>query len=112
MPLTPPPSSTRSVSTRRSVARPARRMAVRAAVPGTREPPAAVAAAVDARLARVDNRCVTVLATLLERDAQLAVLAEYAADARVGRGRLVLVRGEAGIGKSALLEAFEDRLAD
>jgi DNA-binding CsgD family transcriptional regulator len=48
---------------------------------------------------------------LLEREGQLAALHEYAADARAGRGRLVLVSGEAGIGKTALLEAFEDRLA-
>jgi DNA-binding CsgD family transcriptional regulator/tetratricopeptide (TPR) repeat protein len=44
---------------------------------------------------------------LLERDAQLAALTEYADDARAGRGRLVLVSGESGIGKTALVEAFE-----
>jgi DNA-binding CsgD family transcriptional regulator/tetratricopeptide (TPR) repeat protein len=44
---------------------------------------------------------------LLERDAQLRALAEYAGDARAGQGRLVLVSGEAGIGKTALVEAFE-----
>jgi DNA-binding CsgD family transcriptional regulator/tetratricopeptide (TPR) repeat protein len=43
---------------------------------------------------------------LLEREGQLAALHEYAADALAGRGRLVLVSGEAGIGKSALIEAF------
>jgi DNA-binding CsgD family transcriptional regulator/tetratricopeptide (TPR) repeat protein len=41
---------------------------------------------------------------LLERGAPLASLAEYAADARRGDGRLVLVAGEAGVGKSALAE--------
>jgi len=37
---------------------------------------------------------------LLERELQLAALHDYAADARRGDGRLVLVSGEAGIGKS------------
>jgi hypothetical protein len=39
---------------------------------------------------------------LLEREASLA---GYAAEARRGGGRLVLVTGEAGVGKSALVEA-------
>ena len=46
---------------------------------------------------------------LLEREPFLATLAEYAADARQGSGRLVLVYGESGIGKTALLEAFQRR---
>jgi DNA-binding CsgD family transcriptional regulator/tetratricopeptide (TPR) repeat protein len=41
---------------------------------------------------------------LLERELQLAALAEYAHQARQGDGRLVLVAGEAGVGKSALVE--------
>jgi predicted ATPase len=41
---------------------------------------------------------------LLERGAALASLAEYAHEARLGDGRLVLLAGEAGIGKSALVE--------
>jgi DNA-binding CsgD family transcriptional regulator/tetratricopeptide (TPR) repeat protein len=44
---------------------------------------------------------------LLEREHQLATLDEYAAEARRGEGRLVLVSGEAGVGKSALLEEYE-----
>jgi DNA-binding CsgD family transcriptional regulator len=46
---------------------------------------------------------------LLEREPQLAALDEYAAEARRGEGRLVLVSGEAGVGKSALLEECERR---
>ena len=49
---------------------------------------------------------------LLEREPQLAALGEWAADADEGRGRLVLVSGEAGVGKSALVEAFRDRRPD
>jgi DNA-binding CsgD family transcriptional regulator len=43
---------------------------------------------------------------LLERDVQLAALEEYARDASEGLGRLVLVTGEAGIGKTSLAETF------
>src|SRR5215469_6654723 len=46
---------------------------------------------------------------LLERASFLGTLAEYAAEARGGDGRLVLVSGESGIGKTALLEAFQQR---
>ena len=49
---------------------------------------------------------------LLERELQLGALRDYAADARRGDGRLVLVSGEAGIGKSSLVEAFVDALDD
>jgi DNA-binding CsgD family transcriptional regulator/tetratricopeptide (TPR) repeat protein len=44
---------------------------------------------------------------LLERDPPLALLAEFAEEARRGEGRLVLVSGEAGVGKSALLAQSE-----
>jgi len=40
---------------------------------------------------------------LLEREAQLASLGEYAAEARCGDGRMVLVAGEAGVGKTRLV---------
>jgi DNA-binding CsgD family transcriptional regulator len=43
---------------------------------------------------------------LLEREDFLGALGEYAEDAAAGRGRLVLVTGEAGIGKTALIDAF------
>jgi DNA-binding CsgD family transcriptional regulator/tetratricopeptide (TPR) repeat protein len=49
---------------------------------------------------------------LLERDSPLASLAGYAQEAGRGEGRLVLVAGEAGVGKSALLEQFQRDLPD
>src|SRR5215472_5078031 len=47
---------------------------------------------------------------LLERTSFLRALTEYADEARQGDGRLVLLYGESGIGKTALLEAFQQRL--
>jgi DNA-binding CsgD family transcriptional regulator/tetratricopeptide (TPR) repeat protein len=44
---------------------------------------------------------------LLERTSFLRTLAEYAAEASRGDGRLVLVSGESGLGKTALLDAFQ-----
>jgi DNA-binding CsgD family transcriptional regulator len=49
---------------------------------------------------------------LLERDAELAVLDEALASAAAGAGSVVLVSGEAGIGKSSLLRAFLQVSAD
>src|ERR1017187_1944184 len=51
-------------------------------------------------------------ATLLERKAALDTLADIAGHARSGDGQLVLVEGEAGVGKSALLEQFTQDLTD
>ncbi|MFI5916420.1 AAA family ATPase [Dactylosporangium sp. NPDC051541] len=45
---------------------------------------------------------------LLERESALASLDEYARQALAGEGRLVLVGGEAGVGKSSLVEAFAE----
>jgi DNA-binding CsgD family transcriptional regulator/tetratricopeptide (TPR) repeat protein len=45
---------------------------------------------------------------LLEREVFLRSLADYEAEAAAGDGRLVLVAGEAGIGKTALVRAFTD----
>jgi DNA-binding CsgD family transcriptional regulator len=50
--------------------------------------------------------------TIVERQAELAALLDAAADARAGDGRLVLVAGEAGVGKSALVEALEPHVPD
>ena len=49
---------------------------------------------------------------LLEREAQLASLGEYAGEARRGDGRLVLIAGEAGAGKSALVEQLQHDLPE
>ena len=43
---------------------------------------------------------------LLEREPQLRALEGYLADAAAGRGRVVFVAGEAGIGKTTFVEAF------
>ena len=47
---------------------------------------------------------------MIERDAQLALLKEYAAQCDAGTGRVVLLSGEAGIGKTTLVRAFGSAL--
>lgn len=49
---------------------------------------------------------------LLERESHLAALLEYAGEAASGSGRLVLVSGEAGVGKTTLLERAERDLTE
>ncbi|GAA3831867.1 AAA family ATPase [Nocardioides panacisoli] len=49
---------------------------------------------------------------LLERDTYLRALDEYVASAADGHGRLVLLSGDAGIGKTSLVDTFRDRHAD
>lgn len=49
---------------------------------------------------------------VLEREPQLVALSDYAADARVGHGRLVLVAGEAGAGKSTVVAELRRRAGD
>lgn len=49
---------------------------------------------------------------LLEREALLEALDAAYAEAREGSGRLVLVHGEAGVGKSALVRAWAGTIAD
>ena len=48
---------------------------------------------------------------LLERTSALDELERWLADARAGQGRLVLVGGEAGVGKTSLLQDFAGRPA-
>src|SRR5207237_1100314 len=47
----------------------------------------------------------------LGRERELSDLTAALAEARLGRGRLYLLRGEAGIGKTALAEAIASRAA-
>ena len=49
---------------------------------------------------------------LLERSAEVARLADAVLDAADGSGSVALVTGEAGIGKSSLIRAFENRIGD
>ena len=49
---------------------------------------------------------------LLERDHELAVLTAAVEGAARGKGSVVLIQGEAGIGKSSLVAALRDRLGD
>jgi predicted ATPase len=49
-----------------------------------------------------------VMEALLERDAELDELSRLLDDPRAGRGRLLLVCGEAGIGKTSLVRAVRD----
>ena len=49
---------------------------------------------------------------LIERESQLAALHQYAREASQGHGRLVLISGEAGVGKSVLVEEFAEDLDD
>ena len=48
---------------------------------------------------------------LLEREQHLAQLEEHLRQAAAGHGRLVLIGGEAGVGKTSLVEAFCRRVA-
>lgn len=50
--------------------------------------------------------------TLLERDAELAALSALLARAAAGKGGAALVEGEAGIGKSSLIDTVSDAAAD
>ena len=47
---------------------------------------------------------------ILERDAELSVLANAVQEAAGRHGSVVLVMGEAGIGKSSLVEALRSHL--
>ena len=52
------------------------------------------------------------MTVLLERDADVTALRDAVARARSGRGSLVLVGGEAGIGKTSLVRAVRDEVGD
>ena len=62
------------------------------------------AEALDAHRPAPQTRSGPRAAALLERDADLAVLGALLADARAGEGRLAVIEGPAGIGKTRLLE--------
>ncbi|MGH8829163.1 MAG: ATP-binding protein, partial [Jiangellaceae bacterium] len=49
---------------------------------------------------------------MLERDAEVGVLISAADELIAGRGSVALVLGEAGIGKTSLLRAFQEQVAD
>ena len=46
------------------------------------------------------------MAQLLERDDELGLLSQWLGDAETGRGRVVFVGGEPGIGKTSLVTTF------
>lgn len=62
------------------------------------------------RLTIVRRAGILRLVELLERDVFLDSLAGYADEALLGQGRVVLLAGEAGVGKTALVEAFQERM--
>ena len=51
------------------------------------------------------------LTPLLGRDDELGVLQDRWADAQAGKGQVVLLQGDAGIGKSRLAEELRRRIA-
>ena len=64
------------------------------------------------RLAAGADGTETGIMQLLERQSPLAELARFAQEARNGNGRLVLLAGEAGVGKTALIEQLQRDIPD
>jgi predicted ATPase len=61
---------------------------------------------------RLDVAAATGLTPLVGRDQELGLLEERFAQVSEGLGQAVLVSGEAGIGKSRLVQAFRERIAE
>ena len=55
---------------------------------------------------------VTLRLMLLERDGELGLMADLLANVDSAGGKVILLRGEAGIGKSSLITEFAERNAD
>jgi predicted ATPase len=61
---------------------------------------------------RLDVAAIEGLTPFVGRDEELDLLHESWCEAREGRGQVVLLGGEAGIGKSRLVQVFRERLAN
>jgi class 3 adenylate cyclase/tetratricopeptide (TPR) repeat protein len=61
---------------------------------------------------RLDTEAATGLTPLVGRDQELGLLDDRWAQVREGWGQAMLLCGEAGIGKSRLMQAFRERLAE
>ena len=61
---------------------------------------------------RLDVAAATGLTPLVGRDQELGLLSDRFAQVTEGRGQAVLVSGEPGIGKSRLVQAFRERIAE
>jgi class 3 adenylate cyclase/tetratricopeptide (TPR) repeat protein len=60
---------------------------------------------------RLDVAATRGLTPLVGRDAEITLLLERWTQVKDGRGQVVLLNGEAGIGKSRLMQAFKEQLA-
>src|SRR5262249_7806673 len=61
---------------------------------------------------RLDAVAPTRLTPLVGREEETALLQRRWEQAKAGQGQVVLISGEAGIGKSRLVQVLKDRLAD
>jgi class 3 adenylate cyclase len=60
---------------------------------------------------RLEVASTTGLTPLVGREQEVGLLLEHWAQAKAGRGQVVLLNGEAGIGKSRLVQTLKERLA-